>query len=69
MRIGSGKIKKEGLVALSGDEFPALFRHLDGVTGIAFQISLEPENFFGRDMILPDMSGAVACLCEVTGQG
>ena len=69
MRVGSGKIKKEGLVAFSGYECPGLFRHLHGITGVAFQVSLEPENFFGRDMILSDMSGAVASPCEVAGQG
>ena len=67
MRVGSGKIKKEGLFAFSGEECPGLFRHLHGITGIAFQVSLETENFFGRDMILSDMPGTVACLCEVAG--
>ena len=59
MWIGSGKIKKEGLVILLRDKCFCRFRHLYSIPGIPFEVSFETKYLLGRNMILTNMSSTV----------
>ena len=61
MWIGGTEVQEEGaVIARVGDERARLLGHFDGVATVALQIGFVVIDRFGCDVILSDVTGAVA---------